>query len=175
MLDDDLRIAMARVARSMYTLRNKQNIAHKGVVDPDVGDLRYLLAGAQWVMSEFVRRACNLSMQEATRLVDTVQTPIGAAFEDFGTHKLVLGGDHDSRRTAGPTPFKSSGAGACRRPLEINRETVPRERAQGSPTNVERQARGRRHKSGLPSNTERGQRCRWRNFRRCSGKRRIQR
>src|SRR5215472_12773464 len=35
-LDDDLRLAMARVARSMYTLRNKRNIAHKGAIDPNL-------------------------------------------------------------------------------------------------------------------------------------------
>jgi len=89
-LDEDLRIAVARVARGMYTLRNKRNIAHKGTVDPNLGDLRYLLAGAQWIMSEFLRRASNVSMQEATRLIDMIQTPVGAAVEDFGTHKLVL-------------------------------------------------------------------------------------
>jgi hypothetical protein len=89
-LDEDLRVATARVVRSMYTLRNKRNMAHKGTLDPNVGGLRYLLAGAQWVMSEFLRRASNVSMQEATRLIDMVQAPIGAAIKDFGTHKLVL-------------------------------------------------------------------------------------
>jgi hypothetical protein len=89
-LDDDLRLAAARVARSMYTLRNKRNIAHKGVVDPNVADLRFSLAGAQWLVAELLRRASGISMQDAGRLIDMVQAPIGAAVEDFGTHKLVL-------------------------------------------------------------------------------------
>lgn len=51
-LNDDLRIALARIARSMYTLRNKRNIAHKGDVDPNIYDLRYLFSSAQWIMAE---------------------------------------------------------------------------------------------------------------------------
>ncbi len=35
-LNDDLKIALARIARSTYTLRNKRNIAHKGLVDPNI-------------------------------------------------------------------------------------------------------------------------------------------
>lgn len=38
-LDDDLRLAAARVARSMYTLRKKRNIVHKRTVDPNRADL----------------------------------------------------------------------------------------------------------------------------------------
>src|SRR5947199_397085 len=37
-LPDGLRICGARIARSMYTLRNKRNIAHKGQVDPNSFD-----------------------------------------------------------------------------------------------------------------------------------------
>ena len=40
--DDDLRIVCARVARAAYTLRNKRKIAHKGTVDPNIYDLRYV-------------------------------------------------------------------------------------------------------------------------------------
>jgi len=89
-LDDDLRLAVSRMARAMYTLRNKRNIAHKGAVDPNVADLQLLLAGAQWIMAELLRRAQNVPMKEAGRLIEMVQAPIGAAVEDFGTHRLVL-------------------------------------------------------------------------------------
>src|SRR5438876_438975 len=37
-LDDGLRVCAARLARAMYTLRNKRNIAHKGKVDPNTYD-----------------------------------------------------------------------------------------------------------------------------------------
>jgi hypothetical protein len=89
-LDDDLRLGAARIARSMYTLRNKRNIAHKASIDPNLADLRYLLAAAQWVMAELLRRAANVSMKEADGLVSMVQSPVGEVIEDFGSHRVVL-------------------------------------------------------------------------------------
>ena len=41
-LDDGLRICGARIARGMYALRSKRNILHKGNVDPNTYDLRFL-------------------------------------------------------------------------------------------------------------------------------------
>src|SRR6266568_2633647 len=38
-LPEGLRVCAARVARSIYTLRNKRNIAHKNAVDPNTFDL----------------------------------------------------------------------------------------------------------------------------------------
>lgn len=90
-LSDDLRITLPRVARSMYTIRNKRNIAHKGVVDPNVYDLRYLLAGAQWLLSEIVRSVVSIDMESAGRLVEFIQLPVDALVEDFGGRRLVLG------------------------------------------------------------------------------------
>ena len=41
-LPDGLRVCAGRIARAMYTLRNKRNIAHKGEVDPNTFDLAYV-------------------------------------------------------------------------------------------------------------------------------------
>lgn len=87
---DGLRICGARVARAMYTLRSKRNILHKGEVDPNSFDLAFLLAGAQWLLAEFVRHATGLSMAEAGALVQQLQAPVGALVEDYGSRKLVL-------------------------------------------------------------------------------------
>jgi hypothetical protein len=38
-LPEDLRICAARIARAMYTLRNKRNVAHKGQMDPNTIDI----------------------------------------------------------------------------------------------------------------------------------------
>ncbi len=89
-LDDGLRIVAARVARSMYTLRNKRNIAHKGTVDPNTYDLGYLHHASQWVIAEFLRNASGITMEEAGRLVDLVQEPVGGLVEDLGGHRLFL-------------------------------------------------------------------------------------
>src|SRR5438045_114326 len=56
-LPDGLRICAARVARSIYTLRNKRNIAHKSEVDPNAFDLAYVHYAASWIMAELIRGA----------------------------------------------------------------------------------------------------------------------
>jgi len=89
-LDDGLRVCAARIARSMYTLRNKRNIAHKGDVDPNIYDLRFLLNGAQWVLAELVRHCEGITMEEAGDLVALVQSPPRTLVEEYGERKLVL-------------------------------------------------------------------------------------
>jgi hypothetical protein len=90
-ISDGLRICVGRVARSMYTLRNKRNILHKGDVDPNDFDQRFLLAGAQWIMAEFVREFNKTTMQEAGKLIDQIQSPVGGLVEDFGPKRLIYG------------------------------------------------------------------------------------
>jgi hypothetical protein len=89
-LDEGLRHCASRVARAMYTLRNKRNIAHLGTVDPNRYDLRLLVNCAQWVLTEIVRTVGSISMEEAGKLVEFVQMPASEIVEDFGTHRLVL-------------------------------------------------------------------------------------
>ena len=87
---DGLRICAARIGRAMYTLRNKRSVAHKGEVDPNSIDLRFLLHAAQWIVAELVRTVGGITMEEAGALVAVVQAPAGGLVEDFGDRKLVL-------------------------------------------------------------------------------------
>lgn len=89
-LDEGLRICAARTARAMYSLRSKRNIVHTGPVDPNEWDLRFLHAGAQWILAELVRLSKNITMDEAGRLVAQIELPVGDLVEDFGENKLVL-------------------------------------------------------------------------------------
>lgn len=89
-LDDGLRICGARIARSMYTLRNKRGIAHKGDVDPNEYDLHFLYSAAQWVMAEMIRSVSGCTLGEANTLVRQIRAPAGGLVEDFGDRKLVL-------------------------------------------------------------------------------------
>lgn len=89
-LDEGLRICAARIARSMYALRNKRNIAHKGEVDPNGYDLNFLMHAAQWILAELVRTCSVLTMEEAGALIEAVQAPVGGIVEDFGTKRIVL-------------------------------------------------------------------------------------
>jgi hypothetical protein len=89
-LDDGLRIVGARVARGMYALRSKRNILHKGNVDPNTYDLRYLLHGAQWLIAELLRNISGLRMEESGQLIEMVYAPVGQLVQDTGFRKLVL-------------------------------------------------------------------------------------
>lgn len=89
-LDEGLRICAARLARSMYAIRNKRNVLHKGSVDPNAYDQRLVLHGAEWLIAELLRLTQGLTMQEAGELIEMVFAPVGALVEDFGTRRLVL-------------------------------------------------------------------------------------
>jgi hypothetical protein len=88
--DDGLKICAARIARSMYSLRNKRNILHKGSVDPNEYDLAFLVSASQWILAELVRLNTNVSMQQAGKIVEAVSAPVGGLVEDFGGRKIVL-------------------------------------------------------------------------------------
>lgn len=90
-LNDDLRLCCARIARSCYTLRNKRNIAHKGSLDPNIYDLKYTYASAQWILSEIVRQVITSEMDLAGRMIDFIQIPVSSIVEEFGDRKLIYG------------------------------------------------------------------------------------
>lgn len=89
-LAEDLRTTLPRVARASYTLRNKRSIAHKGGVDPNIYDLRYLYAGTQWILSELIRQILSTDMADAGKLIEFIQIPVSLIVEDFGDKRLVL-------------------------------------------------------------------------------------
>jgi hypothetical protein len=86
---EGLRICAARIARSMYTLRNKRNIAHKNQIDPNTFDLAFLHQSAAWIVAEFIRTASGITMQEAGKLVEQVQAPVRHLVEDIDGLRLV--------------------------------------------------------------------------------------
>lgn len=89
-LNDSLKICLPRILRAMYSLRNKRNIAHKGEIDPNIYDLRYLFASAQWVLAEIIRNVKGLSMEEAGLLVSQIQAPVESLVEDLNNKRIVL-------------------------------------------------------------------------------------
>jgi hypothetical protein len=88
-LSEGLRICAARIGRSMYTLRNKRNIAHKNEVDSNSFDLAYIHQGAAWVMAELIRNATGVTMQEAGALIELVQAPVGTLVEEIDGMRLI--------------------------------------------------------------------------------------
>lgn len=88
-LRDDLRICANRIARAMYSLRSKRNIVHKGEVDPNSFDLRFLFSGAQWILAELVRLSAGISMEAAGKVIDLINAPIGALVEEVAGRRIV--------------------------------------------------------------------------------------
>lgn len=88
-LPEGLRICGARLARSIYTFRNKRNIAHKNPVDPNRFDLALAHHAAAWIMAELLRNAANISMHEAGVLIELVQAPVGTLVEEIDGVRLV--------------------------------------------------------------------------------------
>ena len=88
-LPDGIRICAARVARAMYTLRNKRNIAHKNDIDPNTHDLFLAHQSAAWIVAEILRHATGVSMEEAGAVVEMVQAPAGTLVEEIDGTILV--------------------------------------------------------------------------------------
>lgn len=88
-IDEGLRICAARIARAIYTLRNKRNIAHKNPVDPNKFDLAMAHQGAAWIMAELLRNASGVSMHEAGSLIELLQVPVGTLVEEIDGTRLV--------------------------------------------------------------------------------------
>ena len=88
-LPDGLRLCGSRIARSIYTLRNKRSIAHKGEIDPNTIDLEFTYHGAAWIMAELVRCATGVSMEEAGAVIRLLRAPIGALVEELDGVRIV--------------------------------------------------------------------------------------
>lgn len=88
-LPDGLRICAARLARAIYTFRNKRNIAHKNPVDPNTFDLTLAHQSAAWIMAELLRNASGIPMQEAGALIELVQSPVGTLVEEIDGTRIV--------------------------------------------------------------------------------------
>ena len=89
-LPQDLKIVVTRVSRGMYSLRSKRSIIHKGTIDPNIFDLRYLYSTAQWILSEIIRHVLSTDVATAGKLVEFIQVPASSIVEDFGDKRLVL-------------------------------------------------------------------------------------
>jgi hypothetical protein len=88
-LPEGLRVCAARVARAIYTFRNKRNIAHKNDVDTNTHDLKFAHEGAAWITAELLRHATGVTMQEAGALIMMVQAPVGTLVEEIGGTRVV--------------------------------------------------------------------------------------
>jgi hypothetical protein len=69
---ESLRILMPRALSFLYTLRNKRGIGHVGEIDANEIDAATCVRLADWCLTEFIRVAHKLSIEEAQALVDSI-------------------------------------------------------------------------------------------------------
>ena len=89
-IPNDLRICGSRVARAIYTVRNKRSIAHRNPIDPNRIDLEFTYNAAGWIMAELIRCSSGNTMEEANKLVGIVTEPVELLVEDFDGEPFVL-------------------------------------------------------------------------------------
>jgi hypothetical protein len=80
---------LSRVARATYTLRNKRNILHKGQIDPNIYDLRFIYSCAQWIFTEFIRQYVTSDIHKAGEIVEFIQLPVSSIIESIDDRKII--------------------------------------------------------------------------------------
>ena len=87
---EGLRVCGSRVARAIYTLRNRRNIVHKNDIDPNKVDLEFTYHAAAWIVAELIRAASDkTTMEEAQRLIDIVMAPVYPLVDEFDDELTV--------------------------------------------------------------------------------------
>ena len=90
-MPEGLRICGSRIARAIYTLRNKRSIAHENDIDPNKVDPELTYHAAAWIVAELIRAASDkTTMEEAQRLIDIVMAPVYPLVEEFDGELMVL-------------------------------------------------------------------------------------
>lgn len=81
------RILIPRLARVLLDVRNKRNVGHPtGDVDPNYSDALFIVHGADWVLTELVRLHYSCSIDDAKKIVasiNQVSIPIVADIDGF--------------------------------------------------------------------------------------------
>jgi hypothetical protein len=70
--DDEFRILIPRVLKSIYGIRNKRNVAHIGKVSPNEMDATLILYSVKWVLAEFLRQTSGMSVADTQQAVDSI-------------------------------------------------------------------------------------------------------
>ncbi|MDD5491543.1 MAG: hypothetical protein PHV60_02545 [bacterium] len=72
---DSIRFHIPKILNALYTIRNKRNIGHiNGDVDPNHMDACFIVAAADWVMSELIRILHNVTTIQAQAIVEGLIT-----------------------------------------------------------------------------------------------------
>lgn len=89
-IDDSSRLGIVRSARTIYTMRSKRGMVHKGETDPNKMDLKLCYHSAQWILSEFVVQAKNIPPDDAHKMIEQLQRDVTPVLQHIHGRPLVL-------------------------------------------------------------------------------------
>lgn len=89
--DPALTIHIPRQLHSIYTIRNKRDVAHLGPdISPNLQDSTIVVGVMDWIMAEFVRHYHQVSNTEAQQIIDGLVTREVPAIQMFGDYPKLL-------------------------------------------------------------------------------------
>jgi len=83
--DEILMLAIPRVARTVYDIRNKKRVAHVKAIDPNLLDSQYCVSACDWALAQFVMLYLKSDPQEVNSTICSLiekQIPFVEQFED---------------------------------------------------------------------------------------------
>jgi hypothetical protein len=89
--DPALTVHIPRALHSIYTIRNKRDVAHLGPdVSPNLQDATFVVGVMDWVLAEFVRLYHQVSNNEAQQIIDGLVKREVPAIQVFGSYPKLL-------------------------------------------------------------------------------------
>lgn len=86
-LPEGIRLHITRLTRVLLGVRNNRNVAHTGgEVDPNYSDSLLVSHGADWILVELVRNYHTNDIEEARKIVETIneiKIPVVAEVDEF--------------------------------------------------------------------------------------------
>ncbi|MBR3150035.1 MAG: hypothetical protein IKF64_07685 [Eubacterium sp.] len=71
-IDETFRIIIPRRLHSMYCIRSKRGMIHKGKIDPNKMDASVLLQDAKWILAEFFRMCTSYSIDKSEEIISSI-------------------------------------------------------------------------------------------------------
>ncbi|RLG90634.1 MAG: hypothetical protein DRO36_05805 [Candidatus Hecatellales archaeon] len=88
--DEILTLAIPEVAKSVYTLRNKKDVAHVKTIDPDFVDSIYCVTACDWMLSELILLFLKKDEKESYELICSVLEKKIPLIEEFENGTIVI-------------------------------------------------------------------------------------
>lgn len=84
------RLMIPKVLRSVYTIRNKRNVAHIKTVDPSKVDLKFINISVDWIISQILIIYCNVNNDEVVKYFEQISLDDFRKVERFEDGDIVF-------------------------------------------------------------------------------------